>query len=261
MRDVSICTPDIYYNTEMQDFIRRRCQDDDKQWIYRMIDALQTQESNEVVYIRTPEWLLCKDIHQGTDFRMLVLFCDRKLHTLRDLRAEHIVLLLDVERQVRAWLQESKPKQVNKYQIYFHYMPSVYQLHAHVCVPGTFYNNTRSHKLAHVVRNLTCDSLWYQKALIMFSVNKTIRQLQIYNVLHGDTFAEVSTLTQGGSGVPNTCKTGSKSVIKPAGCQSEKKNSHRSASKVERSEKEAQCISVHSKDTSTENKWCTETEQ
>ena len=198
MRDISICAPDIYYDTAMQEFNRRRCQDEDKQWIYRMIASAPLEDETEVVYMREPEWVLCKDIHQGTDFRMLVLFRDHQLQTLRDLRAEHVPLLLDVEQMVRKFLYtQMKAKHVSKYQIYFHYMPSVYQLHAHVCVPGMFYNSLRSHKIAHVVRNLTQDSLWYKKALIMFSVNKTIRQLHLYRVLKGDCFAPVSSASEG----------------------------------------------------------------
>ena len=196
MRDVCICSPEIYYNDVMQEFIHKRCHDEDKQWIYRMIEHMPLEDDNEVVYLREDAWILCKDIHQGTDFRMLVLFCDRKLKTLRDLRAEHIVLLTEIERKVRVWMHENmKERNVAKYQIYFHYMPSVYQLHAHVCIPGTFYNSLRSHKLAHVVRNLTTDSLWYHNALILFSLNKTIRQLQLHNVLHSDSFTSVSNLT------------------------------------------------------------------
>ena len=258
MRDVSICTPDIYYNSEMQDFIRRRCKDEDKQWIYRMIDSVQVQESNEVVYIRTPEWVLCKDIHQGTDFRMLVIFCDRKLQTLRDLRAEHTGLLLDVERQVRAWLHTvMKPKQVDKYQIYFHYMPSVYQPHAHVCVPGTFYNSMRSHKLAHVVRNLTRNSFWYHNALIMFSLNKTIRQLQVYRVLNADTFTEVPNAMQNGAGALDSCKAAGKSGSKIF----VSKGMYRLPNRSDKSEREPQVAAVDLKDASTNNKVCRETEQ
>jgi hypothetical protein len=164
----------------MQEFIRKRCKDEDKQWIYRIFED-EPVDINEVVYIREPEWLLCKDIHQGTDFRMLVVFRDLTLKTLRDLRVEHVPLLTQIAQQVRAWLSmRFNEKQAARYQIYFHYMPSVYQLHAHVCMPGAFYNCMRSHKLAHVIRNLTTDSLWYQSALIMFSVNKTIRQLHLY---------------------------------------------------------------------------------
>lgn len=189
MRDVSICSPHIYYDKAMQEFIRRRCKDEDKQWIYNMIDSSEPCNDNEIVYLEEDEWLLCKDIHQGTDFRMLVLFRDRSLRTLRDLRAEHVPLLRDIDAKVREWLRKTvSVGHFPKYEIYFHYMPSVYQLHAHVCMPGAYYNSMRSHGLQHVMRNLARDSLWYHNALIMFSVNKTIRQLHLYHVLNADTF-------------------------------------------------------------------------
>ena len=42
--------------------------------------------------------------NQGTDFRMLVLFCDHALRTPRDLRAQHVPLLRYFKRKVRHWL-------------------------------------------------------------------------------------------------------------------------------------------------------------
>jgi hypothetical protein len=210
MRDLSICSPHIYYDKAMQEFIRRRCKDEDKQWIYNMIDRSEPCNDNEIVYLEEDEWLLCKDIHQGTDFRMLILFRDRSLRTLRDLRAEHVPLLRDVDRKVREWLNKTvSVVHVPKYEIYFHYMPSVYQLHAHVCMPGAYYNSMRSHGLQHVVRNLAQDSLWYHNALIMFSVNKTIRQMHLYRVLNADTFLAVQHVAPGES------KVGARAAAKP----------------------------------------------
>lgn len=263
MRDITLCAPDIYYDTEMQEFIRRRCEDEDKQWIYRIIASPPVEDENEVVYIRESEWVLCKDIHQGTDFRMLVLFCDRRLQTLRDLRAEHIHLLVDMEHRVRKWLcTRMHAKQASKYEIYFHYMPSVYQLHAHVSVPGGFYNRDRSHKLAHVVRNLTQDSLWYQKALIMFSVNKTIRQLHGYRVLKGDCFVPVSACTEGVVTPANTAvkaaKTSTKSVSRAVCSKFERHAALRSTDISNTSNKEAEATPA---DVGTRIKVCRNTEQ
>jgi hypothetical protein len=263
MRDIALCAPDIYYDTEMQDFICRRCEDEDKQWIYRIIANPPVQDENEVVYIREPEWVLCKDIHQGADFRMLVLFCDRQLQTLRDLRGKHINLLLDMERKVREWLcTQMHAKQASKYMIYFHYMPSVYQLHAHVSVPGGFYNRDRSHKLAHVVRNLTKDSLWYQNALIMFSVNKTMRHLHGYRVLKGDCFVAVSACTDGASMPANACvkpaKVASKNVTRVVCSKSERYSVLRSTDVSNTSKKEAGATSA---DVCTKVKGCRHIEQ
>jgi len=196
MRDISICSPHIYYEKSMQEFIRRRCNDDDKQWIYHMLDGMSEPDAKEVVYLNEPGWMLCKDMHQGSDFRMLVLFRDRSLKTIRDLRIEHVPLLRDMQAKVRQWLSATvATNQVAEYEIYFHYMPSVYQLHAHVSVPSQFYNSMRSHRLNHVIRNLCLDSLWYRNALIMFSVNKTIRQLHLYRSMNAETFVTVQPST------------------------------------------------------------------
>lgn len=183
MRDLALCTPDIFYTPKMQKFIMNRCNDTDKQWIYSMMQGKPVGD-NEQVFEVTDAWVLCKDIHQGSDFRMLVVFKDMDLKTIRDLRAEHVPLLLDIKRSVRRKLQDTLAKDTaNEYKIYFHYTPSVYQLHAHVCIPGQYYNHYRTHNINTVISNLNKNTYYYRDAILMFSLNKSIKALNIHSTI------------------------------------------------------------------------------
>jgi hypothetical protein len=92
----------------------------------------------------------CGGMHQGT--------CKKKTDLVRT--------------TVSAWL---KSRHKHKYYMYFHYMPSVFQLHLHVNSNVQHINWDRAHLMNTVTANLHKDSQYYAKALIMTKMCKTIR--------------------------------------------------------------------------------------
>lgn len=182
MKDIALCVPETFYTPRMQQFIIQRCGDIDKQWIYFMIEGKPLKKEEEI-FETHPSWLLCKDIHQGHDFRMLVIFKDPELKTLRDLRREHLPLLFEVKRGVTEYLLKHITGNVHNFKIYFHYTPSVYQLHAHVSIPGQYYNHWRTHNINHVISNIKSNTNHYRDAIIIFPMNKHIKALNIHNTI------------------------------------------------------------------------------
>ena len=179
MKDLAICSPDLYYTPRMQKYIYQKCQESDKKWIYRIIQG-KPWSSKEVVYIDDKDWMLCKDIHPGADTRYLVVFKSLELKTIRDLRQEHVTLLMKMKRETQRFLCMQHGKHAAKFQFFFHYTPSVYQLHAHISIPGSFYNFSRSHPLSVVVRNLINNSFHYRDGMILFSLNKNVKALGLH---------------------------------------------------------------------------------
>jgi hypothetical protein len=47
----------------------------------------------ETVFHNTPDWLLARDLHRGLDNSYLVVFRDKELYSIRDLRARHVGML------------------------------------------------------------------------------------------------------------------------------------------------------------------------
>jgi hypothetical protein len=113
--------------------------------------------------------------------RYLVIFKDESLCTLRDLRAEHTGVLQHIQEVVRKFLYKQHPKTWHLYRIFFHYMPSVFQLHAHVSARRNSPAKSRQHYLLQVLQNLSRDSMFYHKCLIITSISHQIRRQNLYD--------------------------------------------------------------------------------
>lgn len=163
-----ICTPESYYDIHFQkSVIDNRKQN---QWIFDLMRS--TTSPGEKIYHSTRDWLLALDLHRGADNRYLVIFKDESLHTIRDLRVQHIDVLKDVVAYIKKWLPAQEPLCHEKYHMYFHYMPSVFQLHMHVSMRKSA-DTCRAHHVQHVLRNLSQNDSWYKDALILCSTSKS----------------------------------------------------------------------------------------
>ena len=167
-RNHVICAPETYYDPEFQRaLVENRKQN---QWIFDLIQSNNCP--GEKVYHTTSDWLLARDLHRGTDSRYLVIFKDPSLHTIRDLRARHIQVLKDVVAFLKTWLPRQEPACHSNYLMYFHYMPSVFQLHMHVSMRKSS-DSCRAHHVHNIVRNLSQNEAWYRDALILYSTSKS----------------------------------------------------------------------------------------
>ena len=112
--------------------------------------------------------------------RYLVIFKDEELSTLRDLRAKHTGMLRHMQEIVLNFLFKTHPSTWHLYRIFFHYLPSVFQLHAHVSARRNSLAKSRQHYLVHVLRNLTRDAEYYKKCLIVTSLSHQLRRQNLY---------------------------------------------------------------------------------
>lgn len=166
-----ICDPITYDSPRVQKFMHQDRKE--KPWIFNI---LKTEIAGETVYIRTGEWILCLDKHYGTDTRYLVVFKDKTLRTIRDLRMEHVNMLIDMQKQIKHWLDRHACN--DNWEFYFHYMPSVFQLHLHVNTCRAMRNPDRIQPLDVVIQNLKKKSDYYQNALILTRMCKTVKRMQ-----------------------------------------------------------------------------------
>lgn len=181
MKEIAVCSPEIYSSAEMQEYIAQKTKDKDKQWIYSLIDGKYSDE--ELVYRDDKDFMICRDIHPGSDKRYLVIFKDRKLKTIRDLDQSHVPMLERVNQAVRDFLSVEHREDGRKYRIFFHYTPSVFQLHAHVTMMNAHHQNTRIQPLHLLVRNLKESSTWYKDGLILISLCRSMKALHVYRAL------------------------------------------------------------------------------
>jgi len=191
-----ICSGHEYFTRAFQQKIANNRTHRGQRWIFELI-AGRVGES-ETVYIDRAQWMMVLNNQAGvaaTDRRYLVIFKDAELHSIRNLEARHVPLLLEVEECVRAFLLGAHPERHRQYRCYFHYMPSVFQLHMHVCTAKTS-DAGRVHPVDVVRRNLNVKSSWYRDALILCPAHRHQR-----NISGGANF-EGS--TKGTNGIFNT---------------------------------------------------------
>lgn len=178
-----VSSPEEYYSVRMAAFIQSECRLPRNQWIYRIIDN-NLKHTDERVFLDDPAWCLCLDKHCGDDVRYLVVFKDTALKTIRDLRREHVPMLAEVEARVRAWLREQgQHGDEAHFALYFHYMPSVFQLHLHVREHGACRRHIRIQPLAVVCENLEACSTHYKDALILSKYCKTLQRAETHTKL------------------------------------------------------------------------------
>ena len=164
IRNTSICCPHAYYDPGFQKLlVENRRQN---QWIFDLMTLPDCP--GEKVFHDTPDWLLARDLHRGPDNRYLVVFRDTALYCIRDLRARHVPMLRGLLSFLRQWLPAQEPLLHGKYHLYFHYMPSVFQLHMHVSMRKAP-DSLRAQDVQHVIRNLELRDTWYRDALILCS--------------------------------------------------------------------------------------------
>ena len=173
MKDCFICSPEHYNSEPVQSYVRQKSRERDKQWIFDLIKNASDSElllrNREIIHINTPEWMLCRDVHPGRDTRYLVVFKNRTLKTIRDLDGRHVDMLCDIQAQVSAFMALHHSDSPLKFRCFFHYMPSVYQLHAHISSHTLPLNSMRRHYMTQVIGNIAKQSKHYSNALILIS--------------------------------------------------------------------------------------------
>ena len=180
VRNVVQCTPEVYFGPRMQNYITEQCQLPKNNWIYEIIDGTREQDN---VVLNDPEFIMLPDIDNHTQvFNYLVIFKDRSLKTIRDLKASHLPLLKRVRESItRLLLSSGCPH--NQLMLYFHYLPSVYQLHLHIVAPYGRYTTQdpcKIHSLQNVISNLELHESYYQKIELTTVIVSNVDLIRIY---------------------------------------------------------------------------------
>lgn len=165
-RATSICCPMLFEGAAFQSKVAANRAAVSQRWIFELIDG--QFRANENVFLDEAAWMLVQGhSHCAHEMRYLVVFKDLGLHTIRDLRQAHVPMLVDAWRKVKRFVAARHEADAS-FQFYFHYMPSVFQLHMHVCMSSTLDVN-RTQRLACVLRNIRTVDTWYRDALILFA--------------------------------------------------------------------------------------------
>jgi len=178
-RNVIHETASAHESLKMQDFIRNEIMR--KQWIYKIIAGEREQEN---VLYRCDDFVILPDTDMFTDpntmLNWLVVFTDMSLTSLRCLRGEHIPMLQAIKEQIGKCV----PKAFDAPMVYFHYPPSVWQLHLHIAAPCDVLRTTSCMQrvcfLEDVICNLSIDPEYYCKATLTYILPSNHDLTQLY---------------------------------------------------------------------------------
>jgi m7GpppX diphosphatase len=136
------------------------------QWIYNIIDGAAEQSDiiymdEDIIIIPTYTWAN-SDVEK---LHVLAIVKDKNLRTIRDLNQSHIELLKKIKNIGLAIISSNYSIEIDEINIYFHYEPSTYQLHAHFTnlLNNDFKNSVEcSHHIDNVIFNLSLNSDYYK---------------------------------------------------------------------------------------------------
>ena len=144
-------------------------------WINNL---LFNQSEETIVLFRNSNFVICKDIiwkdSNPNNFYILIIPI-KHIKTIRDLTQKDIPLLNDIQNKA---IEIALSFGINKEQLsmFFHYHPSYYQLHLHVCINNNldFNNinniNSRHYFLSKVIKKLNKNSNYWNKKTLKFEL-------------------------------------------------------------------------------------------
>ena len=161
--------------------------DKNTKWIY---DLVFNYSEESIVVFRNQDMVLCKDIvwkdNNKNQFYILGI-PTKKIKTIRDLTSNDIPLLKSI-RDKAIEIAEQFGISKNKLYMFFHYHPSYYQLHLHICITEHEALETkywRQYFLDDVIAKLESNSEYWKKSTLKFELlsnTKLFKLLKEYSV-------------------------------------------------------------------------------
>jgi m7GpppX diphosphatase len=162
-------TPEMY-NTTILPYLQKTYLENTK-WMNDMIHY----KTSQIVYYRNSNFLICKDNKWKTDnindFYILAIPIE-KIMTVRNLRQQHIGLLEDMKYRLTKTAEAFKIDSSNLV-YFFHYIPSIFQLHLHCCLKTNYHAKNLSRGVYHyeiVLDKLQKDNEYWKKATMNYSL-------------------------------------------------------------------------------------------
>lgn len=183
-RHVVLCTPEIAFGDEMERYMEAQRRAMKKQWIF---DIINGSAEKEFCLLETKDYIVLPDTeapNSATLLNWLVVFKDTSLRTIRDLKAEHVPMLRQCHEDCIRKICNITSFSRNNVVAYFHYLPSVFQLHLHVCAPSgqyTTFDVYKIHPIENVISNLEQYPDYYRKTNIATVIMVKGELQQIFN--------------------------------------------------------------------------------
>ena len=170
----------IYKETEekyikrTKPYIEKSISNGNIKWIYDILH--HNSEKDRIIY-QDDKFILMKDIvwsnEKKNDMYLLALPKIENLRTLRDLNSDSLDLLEHMKKTIGSIVQKKFKIKENKMYMFFHYLPSFFHLHLHICGLNNLnieFKFGRHHLLDNVIQNIKFKSDYYQKAMLTYEI-------------------------------------------------------------------------------------------
>jgi m7GpppX diphosphatase len=148
------------------DYKKLKVEDSDKIWVYNILD--HKAESNRIIF--EDEYVILIPDYKWNDsidnLHILCFFKDKRLYSIRELVSDHINILENIIINCTKCIKEKYNVLEENMLMYFHYHPSVWQLHIHFTNIKLMNHSLlipRAHCVRQVIENLKIDSDYYKK--------------------------------------------------------------------------------------------------
>jgi hypothetical protein len=121
-----------------------------KQWIYKIIAGEKEQDQ---ILFKSENFVVLPDLETKNEIGIInwiIIFNDFNLKSLRDLTHKNLKMLTDVKKCI----QDMLPDEFQEAMMYFHYPPSVWQLHLHVSAPCNILRTTNSMQKVYFLQDV-----------------------------------------------------------------------------------------------------------
>lgn len=160
------------YKTIVKPFIEKNQLD--AQWVYNIIDG---KSERDRILLENEQFIVLPDIMWDgkaiDSIHLLGLVKNHDIHSIRDLRPEHIPLLESILEKTTEFITTKYNIEANRLRAFFHYPPTFYHLHVHF----TTLNNThcgceieRGHLVQDVIDHLKMYGDYYEKKTFYYKL-------------------------------------------------------------------------------------------
>ena len=146
--------------------IKKNCK-----WIYDIIDKNKDANLSKLLYENENFVLIMRRRmipHKISTFHLLAFPKNKKIKSIRDLKADHIPLLKEMVKKSKEYIKKNYNFEKDEIEANFHYPPTVFLLHIHF----ELINNKKlkktliEHSVNSVIKNLRIDPNYYKKCRI-----------------------------------------------------------------------------------------------
>jgi m7GpppX diphosphatase len=150
------------------DYLKLDVKSFDKTWIYNIID--HKKETDTIIFeddniIIIPDYKWSNNINE---LHILGIFKDKNLYSIRELTKNHINILQQSVDNGKNVIEQKYNINSNELLCFFHYHPSVWQLHIHfmnvsnTSTKFSSYSLPRAHLVSSVIENIKINSNYYK---------------------------------------------------------------------------------------------------